>query len=149
MTDLWFDSYCKLDDGFAKPIQSCRLIWNSNCIKWWLLFFQPVTMGYLHRRMSTNCHCHLQLNHDDVIKWKHFRVTGPLCGEFTGHRWIPGTKASDAELWCFPWSAPWIGWVNNLEAGDLRPQHAQYDFIVMITGSPCKFHSCGILISLA
>ena len=30
-----------------------------------------------------------------------FRVTGPLCGEFTGHRWIPDTKASDAELWCF------------------------------------------------
>ena len=29
------------------------------------------------------------------------RVTGPLCGEFTGHRWIPRTKASDAELWCF------------------------------------------------
>ena len=26
--------------------------------------------------------------HDDVIKWKHFRVTGPWCGEFTGHRWI-------------------------------------------------------------
>ena len=24
--------------------------------------------------------------HDDVIKWEHFRVTGPLCGEFTGHR---------------------------------------------------------------
>ena len=22
--------------------------------------------------------------HDDVIKWKHFRVTGHLCGEFTG-----------------------------------------------------------------
>ena len=35
-----------------------------------------------------------------------FRVTGPLCGEFTGHRWIPRTKASDAEFWCFPWSAP-------------------------------------------
>ena len=26
-----------------------------------------------------------------------FRVTGPLCGEFTGHRWIPHTKASDVE----------------------------------------------------
>ena len=24
-----------------------------------------------------------------------FRVTGPLCGEFTGPRWIPHTKASD------------------------------------------------------
>ena len=30
-----------------------------------------------------------------------FRVTGPLWGESTGHRWIPLTKASDAELWCF------------------------------------------------
>ena len=35
-----------------------------------------------------------------------FRVTGPLCGEFTGARWIPRTKASDVELWCFLWSAP-------------------------------------------
>ena len=35
-----------------------------------------------------------------------FRVTGHLCGEFTGPRWIPRTKASDAERWCFLWSAP-------------------------------------------
>ena len=35
-----------------------------------------------------------------------FSVTGPLCGKFTGDRWIPRTKASDAELWCFLWSAP-------------------------------------------
>ena len=34
-----------------------------------------------------------------------FRVTGHLCGEFTGPRWLPRTKASDAELWCFLWSA--------------------------------------------
>ena len=34
------------------------------------------------------------------------RVTGHLCGELTGPRWIPRTKASDAELWCFLWSAP-------------------------------------------
>ena len=33
-----------------------------------------------------------------------FRVTGHLCGEFTGPRWLPRTKASDAELWCFLWS---------------------------------------------
>ena len=32
------------------------------------------------------------------------RVTGHLCREFTGLRWIPRTKASDAELWCFLWS---------------------------------------------
>ena len=34
-----------------------------------------------------------------------FRLTGLLCGEFTGHRWIPLTKASSAELWCFLWPA--------------------------------------------
>ena len=57
-----------------------------------------------------------------------FRFTGPLCGEFTGLRWIPRTKASDAELWCFLWSAPWI---NTCEAGDMRCYRAQYDVIVM------------------
>ena len=34
-----------------------------------------------------------------------FRVTGPLCGELTGHRWIPHTKASDASRRYFLWSA--------------------------------------------
>ena len=43
--------------------------------------------------------------HDDVIKWKHFPRYWPLCGEFTGPRWIPRTKASDAELWYYLWSA--------------------------------------------
>ena len=63
-----------------------------------------------------------------------FRVTGPLCGEFTGHRWIPLTKANDAELCCFLWSAPWInGWVNNREVGDLRHHCAHYDIIAMRT----------------
>ena len=47
-----------------------------------------------------------------------FRVTGHLCGEFTGPRWIPRTKASD-------------GWVNNREAGDLIDYRVHYDVIVM------------------
>ena len=34
-----------------------------------------------------------------------FRGTGPLCWEFTGHRWILLTKASDAEHLCFLWAA--------------------------------------------
>ena len=49
--------------------------------------------------------------HQWVLWWRHemekkFRVTGPLCEEFTGHPWIPRTKASDAEFWCFLWSTP-------------------------------------------
>ena len=43
-----------------------------------------------------------------------FRVSGHLCREFTGPRWIPHTKASDAE------------------AGDLRRHRAHSDVIVMI-----------------
>ena len=61
-----------------------------------------------------------------------FRVSTPLCGEFTDRRWIPLTKASDAELWCFLWSAPWINvWVSNRKAGDLIRHRAHYDVIVV------------------
>ena len=61
-----------------------------------------------------------------------FRVTGHLCGEFIGLRWIPRTRASDAELWCFLWSAlEYAGWVSNHEAGDLRRHCPHYDVTVM------------------
>ena len=62
-----------------------------------------------------------------------FRVTGPLCGEFTGHQWIPRTKASGVELSCF-FICAWInGWVNNRKSGDLRRHRTHYDVIVMVT----------------
>ena len=65
-----------------------------------------------------------------------FRVTGLCAGH---HRRIPRTKASDAELWCFLWSAPWINdWVKYLEAGDLRRHCAHYD-VILICISPCVF----------
>ena len=43
--------------------------------------------------------------------WRHqmltFSALLAFCEvESTGHRWIPLTKASDAELWCFLWSVP-------------------------------------------
>ena len=60
-----------------------------------------------------------------------FCITGPLCGEFTGDRWIPSTKASDAVLvlsLIYAWTN---GWVNNRNAGDLRRHHAHYDITVI------------------
>ena len=42
---------------------------------------------------------------DDSSNGHIFHVTGPLFVEFTGHQWIPLTKASDAELCCFLCSA--------------------------------------------
>ena len=57
-----------------------------------------------------------------------FRVTDHLCGEFTGDRWIPRTKASDAELWCF---LRYNGWANNRKTGYLRRHRSHYDVTVM------------------
>ena len=72
-----------------------------------------------------------------------FRVTGPLCGEFTSHRRIPLTKASESELWCsFDVCLNWInGWVNSREAGDLKRLRAHYDVIVMCSGFLKWFYS--------
>ena len=59
-----------------------------------------------------------------------FCLTGPLYGEFTGHRWIPLTKASDTLMFSF--ICAWInGWINNREAGDLRRHRAHYDVTAM------------------
>ena len=77
-------------------------------------------------------HSSYQACHGDVIKWKHFLRYWLLCGEFTGRWWIPLTKASDAQLWCFLLICAWTnGWVNNWDAGDLRHHRTQYDVAVM------------------
>ena len=53
--------------------------------------------GHLFDRSMYKPQAMYPRDHDDVIKWKHICVTDPLCGVFTGHRWIPLTKASGAE----------------------------------------------------
>ena len=46
------------------------------------------------------------LSHDDVIKWKHFPRYWPFVREIPGSQLnFLHTKASDAELWRFLWSA--------------------------------------------
>ena len=53
-----------------------------------------------------------------------FRITGPLCGEFTGERWIPRTNGQWRRTLIFSLISAWInGWVNNCEAGYLRRHH--------------------------
>ena len=63
--------------------------------------------------------------HDDVIKWKHFPRNCPFVRGIHRSRWIPHTKASDAELWI-------NGWVNNREAGDLRSHRGHHDVNVIV-----------------
>ena len=63
----------------------------------------PVNQVLCHSSYITSSSLHSMItsSNGSII-----RVTGHLCGEFTGPWWIPSTKASDAELWCFLWSAP-------------------------------------------
>ena len=82
---------------------------------------------------SSYCNVISLWSHDDVINWKHFPRYWPFCGEFTGHRWIPRTKASDAELWIFSLICLWTNnWANNGNACDLRPHRLRYDVTVML-----------------
>ena len=62
-----------------------------------------------------------------------FRVTGPLCGEFTGHRWISHKQGQWRRALRFSLIYAWLNaWVNNRAAGDLRHHCAHYDVIVMM-----------------
>ena len=70
--------------------------------------------------------------HDDVIQWKHFRVTGPLCG-ISPVPVISPHKGQWRGALMFSLICVWMnGWVNNHEAGDLRRIRGHYDVIVMI-----------------
>ena len=60
-----------------------------------------------------------------------FRVTGLLCGEFTGPVISPHKDQwRVALMFSLIWTST-NGWVNNREAGDLRRHRAHSDVIVM------------------
>ena len=105
----------RLELGFSELCSKQSALWH------WFLLRKFVTAAITVRA-----------THDDVIRWKHFPRHWPLCGEFAGHRRIPLTKASDAELWCFLWSElEQTVEVNNREAGDLIRHRSHYNVTVM------------------
>ena len=72
-----------------------------------------------------------------------FCVTAPLCGEFTGHRWIPPHKGQWRGALMFFFICAWTNdWVYNGVAGDLRRHGAHYGVTVIsvsfrrLTGVP-------------
>ena len=69
------------------------------------------------------------------VWWRHLMETfsallPPLWREFTGHGWIPLTKASGAKLWCFDLRLN-KRFSKQRETGDLRRHHVHYDVTVM------------------
>ena len=79
------------------------------------------------------------LQHDDVIKWKHF---------LRYWQFVQGIHRSPVNSlhkgqWrgalMFSFICAWInGWINNREAGDLRCHRTHYDIIVMISCLGCE-----------
>ena len=86
--------------------------WNDFVSVRWSVMAIKVYMSHLiicndwartHSRFGTSKkHCVMKTSSNRNI----FHVTGLFVQEFPSHRWIPLTKASDVELWCFLWSAP-------------------------------------------
>ena len=83
---------------------------------------------------KTHCSVMIRFNYTMMTSsnGNFFRVTGPLCGEITGHRLIPLTKVPWRRALMFSFICTWIkGWVNSREAGDLRCHRTHYDVTVM------------------
>ena len=95
---------------------------NSHCTS--LPFLKSLVLRFSSSRKL----CH----HNDVIKWKDFPRYWPFV------RGIHSTKASDAELWCFLWSAPekrlskqsWGWWFETLSPPLWRHCNDSYFFFV-------------------
>ena len=86
-TKLYFTSYSSFDSAFltiSLSTSSCSYI-----ILPYLERIHWITSIILSYNMMTPSNGNI------------FHVTGYLCWEFIGPRWIPRTKASDAELWFF------------------------------------------------
>ena len=107
---LWYNLGLKPDDDFASPMRSRHLTSEKN-----------LATGFMMTSSNGNIFC----------------FTGPLCGEFTGYRWIPRTKTGSL---MFSLICAWINrWVNNREAGDWRRNRAHCDVIVIY--GPCMIVS--------
>ena len=82
---------------------------------WWMgsykaPYWDPFHWNIFHAEINFSCGtcftgCYYAImmtsSHGNILL-----VTGSLCREFTGYRWIPLRNANRAELWCFLWFVP-------------------------------------------
>ena len=105
---------------------TCPWYWNNNTVV--RIFMMLSGASDVNRRIN-----HATTIHITMTSWNGtFSALPTLCeGEPpVRRRWIPFSKASDAELWCLMYN--WTnGWANNQDAGDLRRNCAHYDVTVM------------------
>ena len=104
--------------------------WSVSDVGWYEVMIW-VSSIWKHQTSYPGIGCHLNI----MTSWNEniFDITGPFYREFTGHWWIPLTKASDAELWCFLWSAPKQTVELTIQMPMSRHHRAHFDVIAMPT----------------
>ena len=113
------------NQGQGQVIRFHRYFWI------WLLVLALDTC-FWHNSLHNSTGAETGIFHDDVIKWKHFRVTAPLCGKFIGHWWIPLHESQWRGALMFSLICAWTnGCTNNRYTVDLRRHRPHYDVIVM------------------
>ena len=86
--------------------------WHRNCVR----ITGPMVLWYMMTSSNGNI----------------FRVTRPLCGEFTGSRLISPHKGQRRGTLMFCLICSWKnGWLNNRDVGDLRRHRVHYYIIVI------------------
>ena len=78
--------------------------WNGPQL-WWPVFQCGCIHTHNNRYDNGLRHDHLPIMMT-LSHWSPFRITVPLWGESTGHRWIPLKKATDVDFWCSLWCLP-------------------------------------------
>ena len=137
-TSIWWNVFDR-SPGSCLICINCVLI--SLCSARYIMFNRQCSIFFSNFLFKIWL-CH----NNDVIKWKKKSLHHwPLCGEFTGHRWILLTKAPVNSPHKGQWRGALMfsliyastnGWVNNREADDLRCRGAHYDVTVM------RWHPC-------
>ena len=101
---------------------------SVNPVRSVLMVQRSISIMTLYTQTLWWCYGCYNLAHDNVMKWIYFPHYWPCVRGTTGHLWIPLTKASDAELWCFLWSLPFS---KHRNAGDSKRHRSHYDVTVM------------------
>ena len=106
-----------------------------------ILRFDSWTNSLYYMLRSTTLFKCIFLNHDDVIKWKHFLRNWPFVRGIHRSPVNSPHKGQWRGTLMFPLICTRInGWINNGEAGDMRRYRAHYDVTVMWICS--RFSSC-------
>ena len=129
---------CRSNRRFATATKLCAHLPNPNFI--WKVSVQHIHYhnGIGHGLVNVKNSILLYVDHSILMPMMTssngniFSVTGSFCVEFSCHRRMPLTKASDTGLCFFSLICAWTnGWVNNQNPGDLRRHRAHYYVTIM------------------